>query len=535
VATLRERKHRPAKPFAVMMPDLAMVRRYCEVSPEEETLLTGVQAPIVLLARRPGVEPAIAEEVAPKQRMLGVMLPYTPLHHLILEDAGRLLVMTSGNLSEEPIARENDEALRRLGGLADVFLFHDREIHARYDDSLWMVEQAGEESRPQPIRRARGYAPSPVRLPFEIGSILAVGADLKNTFCVTRERYAFLSQHIGDMENLETEEHFEQALALYRHLFRLEPQMVVSDLHPGYSTTRLAERLAATLPGAPLPLVRVQHHAAHIAACLADNGWTREAGPVIGVAFDGTGYGEDGAIWGGEWLIGDYRGFRRAAQLDYLPLPGGDAAIRHPGRIALAYLQASGLLLQAPREIADLKGAPMVLRQLEQGLNVVPTSSMGRLFDAVSALLGVALEATYEGQAAIEMEQVAWTGGAEAATAYPFELREVEGRLRVLLAPMLAALLEERRHGVPAAISAARFHVTVAEMTAAVCGQLRADGGPSTAALSGGVFQNGLLLGLTVKALRAAGFEVLWPRQVPANDGGLALGQAVLAEVDSRQ
>jgi len=527
VRTLRDRKRRPHKPFAIMVAIPEEVQAHCRVTPAEEALLISPQAPIVLLERRPGS--AVVPETAPNAHTLGVMLPYTPLHHILLRDVGCPLVMTSGNLTEEPIAMENDEALRRLGPLADAFLFHNRGIYSRYDDSVWQVVELGERSVAQPVRRARGYTPFPIRLPSPVQPILAAGPDLKNTFCLARDEYAFVSQHIGDMENLETLEHLEATLALYQHLFRLEPEEVACDLHPDYATTRFALERA----GGVKPLARVQHHHAHIAACLADNGWAPGDGAVIGVALDGTGYGQDGAIWGGEWLVGDYTGFRRAAHLEYLPLPGGEAAIRHPWRIAAGYVYSllgsdavpSWLLHSSP-------GAEVAFyRQIDRQINTPPTSSMGRLFDAVSALLGICHTATYEAQAAIELEQVA--AGARdlisEAAPYPFGLEQAGDGLMVRLEPLLAALLEEMQRGTLVPEIARRFHVTVAQMIVQVCRQIREQTSICTAALSGGCFQNRLLLELAVPLLEQAGFQVLLHRQVPCNDGGVSLGQAVMA------
>ena len=547
VQTLRARKRRPHKPFAVMMATLDQVREHCWVGPEEEALLTSPECPIVLLPWRPGSD--VVEDVAPGYRFLGVMLPYTPLHHLLLRDVGRPLVMTSGNLSEEPIAAENDEALRRLGDLADAFVLHNRDIYARYDDSVWFVpgvdlgghgehEEKGKanpsQSRllitPQPVRRARGYAPYPIKVPFRMRQVLACGAEIKNTFCLTRDEYAFVSQHIGDLENLETLEHFERTVRLYEHLFRIRPEAVAYDLHPDYLATRYAqERLAGD---GRLEAVPVQHHHAHIAACLADSAWPPEAGPTIGVALDGTGYGLDGRIWGGEWLVADYRGFRRAAHLEYLPLPGGDAATREPWRIAVAYTHA--LLGEFPEEAVP-GDVPPALRdllraQLERRVHCPLTSSMGRLFDAVSALLGVCTRITYEAQAAVELEMLAHGfGGAGNLPPYPFHMDEVDGVAVVRLGDLWAALRAEAAAGRPAAEVAWRFHRTVAEMTLAACQWVARETGLRTVALSGGCYQNRLLLQLTVPALEKAGFRVLLHRQVPANDGGVSLGQAAIA------
>ncbi|MBN2007307.1 MAG: carbamoyltransferase HypF [Anaerolineae bacterium] len=543
VALLRKRKRRPHKPFAVMVPALEDARALCEISDEEVKLLTSSQSPVVLLTRRtpmPNAEIAgVAAEVAPQQDTLGLMLPYTPLHHLLLRDVGRPLVMTSGNLSEEPIAKDNAEALPRLAPLADAFLLHNRDIYARYDDSvLQVLAPLSDTGEPAPkassqfLRRARGYAPFPVRLPFTAMPVLATGPLLKNTFTLTRDAFAFVSQHIGDMENLETLEHYEAALATYQHLFRLEPQAVACDMHPDYLTTRFAEDYARR-HRLPAPL-SVQHHHAHIAACLADNGWPGEGGNVIGVAFDGTGYGEDGAIWGGEWFVGGYGGFRRVAHLEYLPLPGGDAAIHNPWRIAVAYLHT---LLGADRFPAGLfcpGDAMLVRQQVSRRLNTPLTSSMGRLFDAVSALLGLSHEVTYEAQAAIQMETVAMRQYAATRRAdipaYGFEVEPSGDVLTVRVAALLEAILADVERGADRGEIALRFHTAVAAMLVQVCERIRTVTGLQTVALSGGVFQNRLLLLLALSRLRAAGFIVLLHHQVPCNDGGVSLGQAVLAQ-----
>jgi len=535
VRTLRERKRRPHKPFAVMMATLDEIRQHCQVSPEEEALLTSPQCPIVLLSWRS--TSTVVPEVAPAYRYLGVMLPYTPLHHVLLRDVGRPLVMTSGNLSEEPIAADNDEARRRLGHMADVFLMHNRDIYARYDDSVWFVPYISRftSHAPQPIRRSRGYAPFPIKLPFKMQQILACGAEIKNTFCLTRDEYAFVSQHIGDMENLETLGHFERTIGLYKHLFRIEPQIVAHDLHPDYLATRYALEKLATCNLQP---VTVQHHHAHIAACLADSGWGADDGPVIGVALDGTGYGQDGHIWGGEWLVGDYHGYRRAAHLEYLPLPGGDAATRNPWRIAVSYLYT--LLGEFPQlpflDGVDAAELDLLRQQLDRRLNCPLTSSMGRLFDAVSALLGVCGRTSYEAQAAIELEMVAsgQVGESAKSEGYPFRIEVIGDHMAVRLRELFAALVADLQAEVPVAEMAWRFHRTIARMTVEVCERIAADTGLRTVALSGGCYQNRLLLSLTVPLLEAAGFRVLLHHQVPCNDGGLSLGQAVIAHFASQ-
>ncbi|MCL7451417.1 MAG: carbamoyltransferase HypF [Anaerolineae bacterium] len=537
VGRLRARKGRPAKPMAVMVASLDEIRLHCSITEAEEALLISQQCPIVLLTWRR--DSRVVAEVAPGSRYLGVMLPYTPLHHVLLRDAGRPLVMTSGNLSEEPIAQGNEEARRRLGHLADAFLLHDRDIYARYDDSVVLMAgrpagaDSGRREVPQFIRRSRGYAPFPIRLPFQARRILATGPELKNTFCLARDDFAFVSQHIGDMENLETLEHFEASIELYKHLFRVEPEIVAYDLHPDYFATKYA--LARAPDGEPgVPRIPVQHHEAHIAACMADNGHLPEAGPVIGVAWDGTGLGRDGHIWGGEFLVGDYRGCWRAAHLEYLPMPGGEAAIRHPWRLALGYLQALAGQVPALPGIDD-EQVRIVRQQVERGLNTPLTSAAGRLFDAVAALAGVRHSVTYEAQAAIELEMLATGWGAnrrpaDGPPAYPFDLEPVEGRTVIRLLRLLEAVEQDRARGASPAEIGWRFHRTMAELLVAVCQQLAGETGLRTVALSGGCFQNRLLLALSVPRLEEAGFEVLLHQQVPCNDGGVSLGQVALAQ-----
>ncbi|MCL0056186.1 carbamoyltransferase HypF [Dehalococcoidia bacterium] len=517
VNLLRERKRRPAKPFAVMVPTLEEAKRHCVVSPEEEVLLESSQCPIVLLERRS--DSLVSPEVTPGIKYLGIMLPYTPLHHLLLREAGLPLVMTSGNLSEEPIARDNDEALRRLSGIADYFLLHNRDIYSRYDDSVYIVEEA----KPRAVRRARGYAPYPIFLPFKARQILACGAEEKNTFCLTRENHAFLSQHIGDMENEETLEQFENTIELYRRLFRIHPEVVAYDMHPEYLATKYALELGEREPD--LKLVPIQHHHAHVVSCLVENGAT---GPVIGVAFDGTGYGTDGAIWGGEFLIADWRGFERVGHLEYVPLPGGAAAIKKPYRMALGYLFSLGIAEGVPLlSRIDPTEVELIRQQVERKINSPLTSSVGRLFDGVAALAGVRDEITYEAQAAIEMEMLApkevHFGG------YPFSITAHQGMRVVKLGELLAAVIDDIKKGVPLPLISARFHHTISEMIVVMCRLLARERGLSQVVLSGGVFQNRLLLRLATSALRAEGFTVLTHSLVPANDGGISLGQAVVA------
>ncbi len=542
VQTLRTRKGRPAKPLAVMMASLDAVRSDCHLSEEEETLLLSQQCPIVLLRWRD--DSPIARDVAPNNNYLGVMLPYTPLHHILLRDVGRPLVMTSGNLSEEPIARDNDEAQRRLAHLADAFLMHNRDIYARYDDSVWLSPSPGSQHpalrSPQPVRRSRGYAPFPVRMPFHTQPILATGADLKNTFCLAREDFAFLSQHIGDMENLETLEHLEVTVDLYRHLFRVEPELIAYDMHPAYFSTGYAH----SLPRSTECQVAVQHHQAHIASCLVDNEWPLDGGPVIGVAWDGTGYGLDGHIWGGEFFVGDYAGFRRAAHLEYLPMPGGDSAIRNPWRLALGYVYA------LTKELPDLKNDAVeprqgiadqdmniVRRQIDRNLNTPLTSAAGRLFDAVAALIGLRYHVTYEAQAAIEMEMLAtsWQAArsnSDTSVPYPLELNRDRSGIVIGLRELIGAIQADLETSTSRAQIGYRFHLTMAELITTVCQQIAEETGLRTVALSGGCFQNRLLLDMCVPRLEQAGFTVLMHRGVPCNDGGISLGQVALARAE---
>ena len=522
VRKLRQRKKRSSKPFAIMVTDIAEAKRHCYVSPQEEKLLTSPQSPIVLMRWKE--DSSVSQEVAPNLEYLGIMLPYTPLHHVLLRDTGLPLVMTSGNLSEEPIAKDNDEALRRLSQIADYFLIHNRDIYSRYDDSVAIVEK----DTSQLMRRARSYAPYPLHLTFEARQVLACGAEEKNTFCLTKDNYAFLSQHIGDMENMETLEHFDSTISLYQRLFRIEPEIIAHDLHPDYLATKYAQELGEF----GIKLVPVQHHHAHIASCMADNGL--EA-PVIGVAFDGTGMGTDGSIWGGEFLIADCRNFSRVGHLEYLPLPGGDAAIKRPRRTAIGYiltlLGENTLNQELPlaREVNEIE-IETIKRQIERKINSPLTSSMGRLFDAISALLGIRSEIDYEGQAAIELEMAAHEKDyANAQENYSYHIVEDKGIRIVQLRDLLSAVIEDLHQGIPKGRISVKFHNTMAQMTNEMCHLIANETGISQVALSGGVFQNRLLSTKTVELLESSGFQVFTHKQVPCNDGGISLGQAVIA------
>ncbi|MCW2744021.1 MAG: carbamoyltransferase HypF [Mycobacterium sp.] len=514
VAALRSRKHREDRPFALMVPDAPAAEALCEIGPEELALLTSAPRPIVLLTRR--ADATVAPSVAPRAATLGLMLPYTPLHALLLAAFGGPLVLTSGNASDEPIAFDDGDALDRLPGIADAFLQHDRPIRTRVDDSVVRIVRG----RPLPVRRSRGYVPDPVALPLEAPEpILACGAALKNTFCLARGRQAVLSHHIGDLANWTTLAAYTDGIAHLQTLLDVDPAVVAHDLHPEYPSTRYA----LDRPGAEL--IAVQHHHAHIASCLADNGVDTR---VIGIAFDGLGLGPDGTAWGGEVLLADLAGYVRAAHLAAVPMPGGDAATRQPWRMAAAHLEAAyGGAVPAGLAVAGRQGPrwEQVLSAARAGVNAPPTSSAGRLFDAVAALIGVRDVVTYEGQAAIELEQLAdptERGG------YPLPIGA--GTPALLDAGALVrAVVEDLRRGTPAPVIAARFHTALADAVLAICDRLRAAHGLATVALSGGVFQNALLLCRCLDRLEGAGFTVLTHRQVPPNDGGLSLGQAAVA------
>jgi hydrogenase maturation protein HypF len=532
VAELRRRKGRAGKPFALMFADVKTINQYCFVDKTEMAVLNGHEKPIVLLDRKN--KAGIAPSVAPDMDTLGVMLPYTPMHHLLLnqtdpilqrEPVPPVLVMTSGNFSEEPIATDNFDAFDRLAPLADAFLIHNRDIHIRCDDSVVRVDHwqnangtSGPEAPVIYLRRSRAYAPYPVQLPFDLVPSLAVGGELKNTFCLTREHSAFLSHHIGDMENVEVYESFEQGVGHLSRLFRVQPELIAHDMHPGYFTTRYAEGIT------DLPRIPVQHHHAHIAACMADNGLSDRR--VIGLSFDGTGYGTDGKIWGGEVLLASYSDFERAAHLEYLPLPGGDAAIHHPWRIAVGYAQALGLEIDDLPFLGSLESqaVEVVRKQVQRKLNAPETSSMGRLFDAVACLAGVRNEVTYEAQAAMELEVLS-KPYISSALPYSFEFEEDNIRIGEILSQVIADVRQQKSAG----WIGARFHQTLSIMALEISQRMREKSGLNEIALSGGVWQNQVLLDLARTNLARNGFTVYTHQRTPANDGGLALGQALIA------
>lgn len=517
VQRLRLAKRRVEKPFAVMMPDLDAIARACELDEHARATLTSPQRPIMLLPKAPHCP--IADAVAPQNRYLGVFLPYTPLHYLLFA-AGRFsaLVMTSGNLGEEPIAIENHEAVERLRGLADFFLVHNRDILLRCDDSV--VRFAG--GRLRQLRRSRGYVPVPVFLAKPLPPILAVGGELKNTVCLTKENQAFLSQHVGDLQNLEGYRFFEEAIAHLQGILAIHPKVIACDLHPGYFSTQWAR----TRTGARL--VGVQHHHAHIAACIAEN---QVEGRVIGIALDGTGYGLDRAVWGGEVLVADAAAFQRLAHFEYVAMPGGEAAIREPWRMAVSYLAHSfgdemwSLPIPLVHEL-DRSQVQVLLRIIRRGVNSPPTSSCGRLFDAVAALLGLRSKVTFEGQAAMELEMIAEP---DETAAYPFHLLKKESGWRIGVRPLLTALIGDLRSGVPTGVVSARFHNGLVEVFRRLAVLIRERTGLNLVCLSGGCFQNTILLERLSARLQAEGFRVFTHAEVPCNDGGLSLGQAWVA------
>ncbi|MEA2419949.1 MAG: hydrogenase maturation protein HypF [Thermoleophilaceae bacterium] len=511
VARLRDRKHREDKPFALMAPDLPAIRELVELGRAQERLLTSAARPIVLARRRPGAR--VAAAVAPHSDELGVMLPYSPLHHLLAADTGTTLVMTSGNVSDEPIAFGDDEAAERLAGIADRFLVHDRPIETRTDDSVLRVV----DDRPLVLRRSRGYVPASLRLPVDCGRhLVACGAELKNTFAVAKDGSAWVGHHVGDLKNYETLRSFVAGIGHFQRLFDVAPEVVAHDLHPEYLSTKHALELDGVEP------IGVQHHHAHLAACLAEHG---ETGPAVGAIFDGTGYGGDGTVWGGELLLGDLRGFERAGCLYPVRMPGGEAAIREPWRMACAWLAAAG------EEPPPLAVDPIAWKQVSElvrtGVASPLTTSAGRLFDAVAALCGVRTEVNYEGQAAAELE--ALLDPAE-ERGYPIEIRDDGGAPLVLdPRPAVSKVVGDLRRGAAVGTIAARFHNALAAATAEGCARVAERSGVATVVLSGGVFQNRRLLERTGALLREAGLRVLTPEALPPNDGGIAFGQLAVA------
>lgn len=515
VEELRRRKARDEKPFALMVAELDAARAIAEIDDQEAELLQRVQRPIVLLKKRPGNP--VCDAVAPRNGYFGVMLPGTPLHYLLLRAGFTALVMTSGNLSDEPIAYGDEDAGNRLQGIADGFLAHNRQVHIRTDDSI-VREMNG---RPLVLRRSRGYVPRAVYLPEAYPPVLAVGAELKNTVCLTQDDRAFLSHHIGDLKNAETIQSFEGAIDHLKSILEVEPAAVAYDLHPDYASSRFAQELKG------IPLVGIQHHHAHLASCMAENGVTE---PTIGVIFDGIGYGADGHIWGGEFLLGDFYSYRRLGHLNYTPMPGGDAATKEPGRMALAYLvQAYGAngLPDIPVVNDMAEGTRrLLLQMIDKGLNSPLTSSCGRLFDAVAAMAGVRTQVNYEGQAALELEQTIVDD--PNPQTYSVFLEFDEGWIWNTR-PLIRDVVDDVLAGIPAGVISRRFHLAMAEGVLQVCQRICEAEGVDRVALSGGVFQNRFLTEVVADRLQQAGFDLLLHSEIPPNDGGLSLGQAVVA------
>lgn len=523
VAALRRRKHRNEKPFAIMVEDLVAAERLCFVDEAERSVLLSAERPIVLLKAKP--EAAVAPGICCGNPNIGLMLPCTPMHDLLLRVlhtlAGRdvPLVMTSGNLSEEPIAIDDEEALRTLAGVADLFVPHNRRIHTRVDDSVVHV-YAGE---PLLLRRARGYAPQPIWLGLGETEVLGCGAQQKSTLCLTRGGFALPSQHLGDLENYETLRFFEETLARMRRLFHAEPTIVAHDLHPDYLSTQFALKMPAARR------IGVQHHHAHIAACMAEH---QLEGEVIGIAWDGTGLGTDNTIWGGEFLVADLAGFERAAHLRSVLMAGGDAAVREPWRLARAYLldafDGEIPIVLPPLEKVRESSIRTVDAMLKRRIQVVETTSCGRLFDAVASLAGLHHTVSFEGQAAMALEALA---SRAAARPYAFVIADAATNkaAQVDMRPMIREIVADRMRGIPAAEISARFHQTLTLAALEVCRRIRSRRGLKRVCLGGGCFQNMRLLDACVESLRADGFDVYFPRSIPANDGGIALGQAAIA------
>jgi hydrogenase maturation protein HypF len=525
VAALRSRKHREDRPFALMTAGLAGARELVELSPREEALLEGRERPIVIARRGPGAR--VAPGVAPHSRDLGVMLPYSPLHHLLLADAGTTLVMTSGNVSDEPIAYRDDDALRRLAPIADAFLIGERPIHMRTDDSV--LRSVSPETGPGPIviRRSRGYVPRSIDLPLDARRpVLGCGAELKSTFCLARGRRAWVGHHIGDLKNYETFASFEEGVEHFERLFSVSPEVIAHDLHPDYLSTRYAlEREGPELVG-------VQHHHAHLAACLAEHGVT---GPAVGAIYDGSGYGPDGTVWGGELLAGDLGGYRRAGHLLPVGLPGGDAAVREPWRMACAWAASafgtdSPSMPPALRREVDPRDWEAVSRLLASGTSSPGTSSVGRLFDAVAAMCGIRARVNYEGQAAAELEGAC---DADERGAYPMPLLDRDdgpaGGVVIDPRETIRAIAGDLDRGGAIGRIASRFHGAVATATAAACERVARRLETDVVVLSGGVFQNRVLLEGTMELLGAGGLRGLFPLSLPPNDGGIAYGQVAVA------
>lgn len=519
VELLRIRKNRPHKPFAVMMKDIKTVRKYCSVNMEEEEILTGARKPIVILDQASQYD--LPQGIAPKQKTLGVMLPYTPLHYLLFENDIEALIMTSANIHGLPLEYKNESAVESLGHVADYFLQHNRDIYIPIDDSV--VKVVDGEARM--VRRARGYAPEPIKKE-NTKEILACGSNMKNTFCVAKENFLFLSQHNGDLENIETIEHYKNNIEHYENIFYFKPKYIACDMHPGYVSSEYAYNTS-------LPRIEVQHHHAHIVSCLAENNVTRK---VIGIAYDGTGYGTDGKIWGGEFLLCDNKEFERLGHLDYVKMPGGEKAVKEPWRMAVSYiykmfksnkLKECSTGIQLREILIKLYGnrAINVISMIEADINCPETSSMGRFFDAAASLIGLRDTVTYEGQAAIELEAVACE---KSLDSYDYDIVQTDGYI-VKPEKIIMGILKDKFLKEQDSVISDKFHNTIVKFSKDICKLIRKDTGVNEVALSGGVFQNSYLLKNLTNELKREDFVVYANKLIPTNDGGVALGQIVIA------
>lgn len=515
VKNLRKRKHREEKPFAIMSYDVGHIRSYAHMDAEEERIIKSLERPIVLLEKK--LPNTISEQVSPRNKNYGVMLPYTPLHYLILQHDFRALVMTSANISEEPIVIDNDEAFERLSDVADFFLMHNRDIYIRSDDSI--VKRIADNTRL--IRRSRGYVPTPLFLKNKLPPILACGAELKNTICLTIDDKAFLSQHIGDLENFQAYEFFQMTIEHLKRILQIEPEIIAYDLHPDYLSTRYAEEQG------DIKKIQVQHHHAHIVGCMAENSM---GGEVIGLSFDGTGYGTDGAIWGGEVLICDEKDFKRAATLSYVPMPGSNAAIKEPWRMAVSYLYDAfgqelwNLDLPFIKEIGE-ENIKIIIDMIIKDINSPKTSSLGRLYDGIAAIVGIRNTVVFEGQAAMELEMMAEEN---IDTAYEYEW-EPGDLIRILPDPIIRGIVEDMARGVSPSEISAKFHSTLIHLFSDLCVKIGKEVNINRVVMSGGAFQNSILLTGLINSLKAKGFKVFTNSIVPTNDGGISLGQAMVA------
>lgn len=528
VSNLRVRKRRPYKPFAVMMKDMETIKKYCYVSEAEEKVLTGIRKPIVLLKRKPSYN--FPENIAPSQNTLGVMLPYTPLHELLFVDGSDTLIMTSANVYGLPLEYKNDSAQNKLRDIVDYYLMHNRDIHIPVDDSV--VKFIGNEERM--IRRARGYVPDPLKIK-NIKSILACGPNMKNTFCIAKEDFIFISQHNGDLENIETYEHYKRNVEHFKNIFSFEPQYIAYDMHPNYTSTEYAESYN-------LPKLAVQHHHAHIASCMAENGITNK---LIGISFDGTGFGTDGKIWGGEFLVCDFKGFTRTAHINYVKMPGGEKAIKEPWRMAVSYIFEALKFEENLKKInsecntafSDTEELLLnmfdekvltVLKMIQGSINSPETSSMGRLFDAVSGILGISDIVTYEGQASIELETKLDKNVSER---YEFSISKDKDNSSYIISTdkLITDILIDSFNKVPIGKIAAKFHNAIIEIAVEVTKLIAAEIKINEVALSGGVFQNSYLLENVVLGLENNNFKVYTHKKIPTNDGGISLGQIMIA------